>query len=348
MIDLVPVKSYELMNYRELVLGMAGVHAHLLQCGRPVYGYEQHCLFVKRKSASFLYSNLASTLYDRYVTDKVLSGEFCDYPSSCSDAALEYFCDTYRRENQVAYSGQNANASMSSKPWSGYPYPYCFFFNECNGCLKKSCALNHECGYCHTPDHRSKECSKSQWKKRPSADAKSVRQSEQGIEDKEREPVKFCLENDFHPFNTIFVYDSLTAVMKLIPDLPNVHYIAGVRSQLKPKAWLSMLTSGSGYDPDIRYLLEGVVEGLKVIDHDANIHSYNCRNYGSCWADDNCSKLQALLQSEVNSGKLSPVSQQPHCIHSLGVIKKKGSNKIRPITDCSQPAGLSVNMYGVY
>lgn len=72
------------MNYRELVLGMAGVHAHLLQNGRPVYGYEQHCLFKKRKSAPFLYSNLASSSYDRYVTDKVISGEFWDFPSSWS------------------------------------------------------------------------------------------------------------------------------------------------------------------------------------------------------------------------------------------------------------------------
>lgn len=59
---LVPIKNHESMNYRELVLGMVGVHAHLLQHGRPVYGYEQHCLFVKRKSVSFLYSNLAGDL----------------------------------------------------------------------------------------------------------------------------------------------------------------------------------------------------------------------------------------------------------------------------------------------
>lgn len=166
---LVPVKNYEAMNYRELVLGMAGVHAHLLQNGRPVYGYEQHCLFIKRKSASFLYSNLASTLYDRYVTDKVISGEFWDYPSSCSDAALEFFCDSYRRDIQNP-STVNPNGKSGTKPWSGYPYPYCFFYNECNACVKKSCGLKHECGYCHTPDHKSKECSKSLWKKSPTAD----------------------------------------------------------------------------------------------------------------------------------------------------------------------------------
>lgn len=76
---LVPIKSYESMNYRELILGMAGVHAHLQQHNRVTYGYEQHCLFVKRKSVSFLYANSASVLYDRQVTDKVISGEFSDY-----------------------------------------------------------------------------------------------------------------------------------------------------------------------------------------------------------------------------------------------------------------------------
>lgn len=172
---LVPVKNYEAMNYRELVLGMAGVHSHLLQHGRPVYGYEQHCLFVKRKSASFLYSNLASTLYDRYVTDKVLSGEFYDYPSSCSDAALEFFCDSYRRDNQVVSHNSSQSGKYSAKPWSGYPYPYCYFFNECNGCVKKSCSLKHECGYCHTPDHRSKVCSKSLWKKTQPSEAATPR-----------------------------------------------------------------------------------------------------------------------------------------------------------------------------
>lgn len=37
--------------------------------------------------------------------------------------------------------------------------------------------------------------------------------------------------------------------------------------------------------------------------------------------------------------------ESPTCIHSLGVIKKKDSNKIRPITDCSHPKLLSVNQH---
>lgn len=162
---LVPPKPYESMNFRELLLGMSGVHQHLVQNGRPTHGYEMHTLFILRKSVSYLYTNAASVLYEKYVTDKVLSGEFLDYPSSCIDAALEFFCDTYRKQE----SSSPANASNQKKPWSGYPYPYCYFFNEGAGCHKKSCSLRHECGYCHVTDHRSKECSKSAWKKSPTS-----------------------------------------------------------------------------------------------------------------------------------------------------------------------------------
>lgn len=96
---LVPVKSYELVNYRELMLGMDGVHSHLINNGRSVIGYEAHCHFIRRKSVSFLYSNLACVLYDRYVTDRIVNGELLDYPSACADASLEFFSDSYRREN---------------------------------------------------------------------------------------------------------------------------------------------------------------------------------------------------------------------------------------------------------
>lgn len=150
------------MNYRELVLGMDGVHAHLLANNRCVSGYEAHALFVKRKSVTFLYSNMASILYDRYVSDRVISGEYLDYPSSCPDASLEFFCDSYRRDVQKP-SGVS-NFGGGNKPWSGYPFPFCYFHNEGQGCYKKKCTLRHECGYCQVGDHKSKECAKSLWK----------------------------------------------------------------------------------------------------------------------------------------------------------------------------------------
>lgn len=67
---------------------------------RSVVGYEANCHFVRRKSVSFLYSNLACVLFDRYVTDRVINGEFLDYPLACADASLEFFSDTYRSRYQ--------------------------------------------------------------------------------------------------------------------------------------------------------------------------------------------------------------------------------------------------------
>lgn len=81
------VSSYEKMNYRDLVLGMVGVHSHLVYWGQPTRGYEAHCEFVKRKATSFLYTNMANVLYDRMVTENVIAGVYEDYPSSCGDAS---------------------------------------------------------------------------------------------------------------------------------------------------------------------------------------------------------------------------------------------------------------------
>lgn len=152
-------------------------------------------------------------------------------------------------------------------------------------------------------------------------------------------------DREFVHLETEYVCASLRSIIDIIHELPDVHYIAGIRAQLYPKAWLNILTSGSGYDPDIRYILEGITFGFKVIDHSSLIEPYCCKNYRSCFSDSNLSKLNSLIESEVRSGKLSLVSQKPRCIHSLGVISKKDSCKIRPITDCSQPEGASVNSY---
>lgn len=61
--------------------------------------------------------------------------------------------------------------------------------------------------------------------------------------------------------------------------------------------------------------------------------------------DDNLEKLRNLLQSEIASGKLVTSNDSPTCVHSLGVIKKKDNNKIRPKTDFSKPEWLSVNYH---
>lgn len=122
------------------------------------------------------------------------------------------------------------------------------------------------------------------------------------------------------------------------------YVLSGVNAQLKPKAWLELLTSGSGIDPDLHYLLDGIMYGFHVIDIDCPLEGYYCRNYSSCFIDENKNKLNDIIGDEFRAGKLSKVNQRPKCVHALGAIKKKGSNKVRPITDCSRPE-LSVNDY---
>lgn len=137
----------------------------------------------------------------------------------------------------------------------------------------------------------------------------------------------------------------LSELVEMAANAPDVYMLDGIRSQLKPKQWLIMLTSGSGWDPDIQFLLDGVLNGFNMINKHSVIPQYKCKNYKSCWKGENGEKLHKLLLSEVESGKLSRVDYEPNCVHAIGVINKKNSKKIRPIIDCKRPEKLSVNSH---
>lgn len=122
------------------------------------------------------------------------------------------------------------------------------------------------------------------------------------------------------------------------------YFLEGVRAQLVPKHWLEMLTFNGKADPDIHYILNGILNGFSVVDPNAEIPSYFCANYSSCKGE-NEDKLNELIGQELKDGKFSESEVKPHCVHSLGVIKKKNSSKIRPITDCSLPENDCVNCF---
>lgn len=123
------------------------------------------------------------------------------------------------------------------------------------------------------------------------------------------------------------------------------YYLDGVLAQLHPPAWAKMLTSGSGVDPDIAFVLDGILNCFNVVNQSDNIPSHKCHNYTSCFENDNLVQLRNLIEMELLAGKLSESNVTPTCIHSMGVSKKKESKKIRPITDCSRPKSLSVNQH---
>lgn len=94
-------------------------------------------------------------------------------------------------------------------------------------------------------------------------------------------------------------------------------YVSGVYSQLKPKAWLDLLTSGSGVDPDLHYILDGVIHGFRVVDRTATLDDYYCKNYSSCFEENNLDKLRRVVNSECLAGKLSHVTNRPKCVHVI-------------------------------
>lgn len=52
--------------------------------------------------------------------------------------------------------------------------------------------------------------------------------------------------------------------------------------------------------------------------------------------------MDGLVRKELAEGFISKVSEKPTCIHALGAVPK-GTDSIRPITDCSRPIGEAVN-----
>ena len=122
------------------------------------------------------------------------------------------------------------------------------------------------------------------------------------------------------------------------------HHIEGIYSPLRPKEWHKMLFSGELPDFDALFILDGVLNGFKVTDPEALIPIYDCQNYKSCFAMDYASKLNNILLTELETGKVSISSSKPTQIHSLGAIPKPNGS-VRHITDCSMPDKRSVNNF---
>ena len=133
-------------------------------------------------------------------------------------------------------------------------------------------------------------------------------------------------------------------------DSSSPHYVAGVRSQLKPAAWREMLSGGPNqifgqgeWDSDSLYLLDGVMHGFKIIDPGADITPYFTANYMSAEVTSR-ENINDIILSEISDGKLSVVDSAPTCIHALGAVPKP-NGKCRPITDASRPRNISINNF---
>ena len=122
------------------------------------------------------------------------------------------------------------------------------------------------------------------------------------------------------------------------------HFIDGVYSPLKPNAWAKLLFHEGEWDSDALYLLDGVYNGFRVVDPDAAVPIYDCKNYYSCYEGDNSWKMNNVIINELNEGKLSISLKKPEQIHALGAVPKPNGS-VRHITDCSRPTKISVNNF---
>lgn len=149
----------------------------------------------------------------------------------------------------------------------------------------------------------------------------------------------------FVPYRGPLTEENFDKLLYNCDNADNPYYLENVRMQLLPRKWLEMLSYDGKLDPDTHFILDGIFHGFNVIDTNSDITSYHGNNYRSCYVKDHAAKLSSLIDEEISSGKMLEVNERPHCVHSLGVIKKKHSSKIRPVTDCSLPENISVNSY---
>lgn len=72
----------------------------------------------------------------------------------------------------------------------------------------------------------------------------------------------------FKPYMGPLTDNNLSRLVYLCESVDNPHLLDGVRTQLSPKKWLELLTYDGLADPDVHYILDGVLNGFNVMDVD--------------------------------------------------------------------------------
>ena len=101
------------------------------------------------------------------------------------------------------------------------------------------------------------------------------------------------------------------------------------------------------HDPDRDFILDSIQHGFKLIpESDTScIASYDSDNYASVTCAEFKPEMDELFPKGVSLGRISRVANKPQCIHPIGRVPKKESEKSRQVTDCSRPHGFSLNDY---
>ena len=122
-----------------------------------------------------------------------------------------------------------------------------------------------------------------------------------------------------------------------------VYILQGSVTQLKPCRFAAQMGSFENIEKRDWFVLTGVCRGFRIIDKGCNT-AYFCENYSSITKGAFKDEMTEKVRNELADGKIRRVSNKPRCVHSIGgVIKTDGS--LRPITDCSSPEHININLY---
>ena len=122
-----------------------------------------------------------------------------------------------------------------------------------------------------------------------------------------------------------------------------VYILQGAVSQLRPCQFAAYIMSFANVCIDDWLVLTGVCRGFRIVDKNCST-AYFCENYVSLTKGEFSQEMTDKVLQELSEGKVRQVSSQPRCVHSLGgVVKADGS--LRPITDCSSPDDVNINLF---
>lgn len=122
------------------------------------------------------------------------------------------------------------------------------------------------------------------------------------------------------------------------------HYVNSLGSQFNIPGWAHELEFEN--DNNLReYLWYGVSNGFLIVDVDSDIPSYECQNYASVTSGKAFDYVDNWIHEGLKHGKFIVSQEKPWCVHGIGAVPKKGTDKWRPITDCKRPIGESVNNF---
>lgn len=133
-----------------------------------------------------------------------------------------------------------------------------------------------------------------------------------------------------------------SVIEELCPGTCN-HVLGGCDIQLNRCAFYRELYMSGEVDPMADFLFHGVCHGFDIVDPEFSA-GYFCANYSSILSKDFRKQMDKIVCDELSAKKVSRVDKAPLCVHALGGVKKS-NGKLRPITDCSRPSGVSINSY---